>query len=168
MITLEIVTESKLRLLERPTSYHFFQLRFVYGILFIWQWIITVIDATFAVAWVSGVSGEKGKDGSEKGREKFIFFQFCRLLMKNTWSSWPRYRRDNHNFFLEKEDQNRTWTFLTLSVASFPVVCFVPFFLLSRSSCFFPILPVPCFSNLFHSRDQHLCEFGTLKKAFTQ
>ena len=35
MITLEIVTECKLRLLERPTVFHFFQLRFVYGIVFI-------------------------------------------------------------------------------------------------------------------------------------
>ena len=49
MITLEIVTECKLRLLERPTISQFFQLRFVYGIVFIWKWIITVIDATFAV-----------------------------------------------------------------------------------------------------------------------
>ena len=35
MITLEIVTECKLRLLERPTFFPFFQLRFVYGIVFI-------------------------------------------------------------------------------------------------------------------------------------
>ena len=37
MITLEIVTECKLLLLERPIISQFFQLRFVYGIFFIWK-----------------------------------------------------------------------------------------------------------------------------------
>ena len=37
MITLEIVTECKLLLLERPIISQFFQLRFVYGIFFIWN-----------------------------------------------------------------------------------------------------------------------------------
>ena len=37
MITLEILTECKLLLLERSIISHFFQLRFVYGILFIWK-----------------------------------------------------------------------------------------------------------------------------------
>ena len=52
------------------------------------------------------------------------------------------------------------------SLISSCLFCSLFYFLVPRSS--FPYSPYPILVNLFHSRDQHLCKFGTLKNAFTK
>ena len=87
-----------------------------------------------------------------KGNTLVGSFAFCFGIHLNFW--WRTLYQANQGtdriiiaFFFGKREQNRAWT-LTLSVASFPVVCFVHF-LLSRSSCFFPVFPVPRFRKPF-------------------
>ena len=52
------------------------------------------------------------------------------------------------------------------SLISSCLFCSLFYFPVPRAS--FPYSPFPVLVNLFHSRDQHLRKFGTLKKAFTQ
>ena len=52
------------------------------------------------------------------------------------------------------------------SLISSCLFCSLFYFPVPRAS--FPYSPFLVLVNLLHSRDQHLCKFGTLKKAYTQ
>ena len=45
-----------------------------------------VLDS-FSIAWVSGVSGEKGKDGSVKEREEGVILRLLSVRIPYIWNS---------------------------------------------------------------------------------